>query len=268
MIAFASNILRAVAGTAAAMVPRRWWPLLDDYVPASDAAFAASLLTLLAGAAVGIPAFLAHAGASASLNNDAYVATAMHIPGDEAALPSGLSVLSLFTFVLFTPAGWASSYLVFSGFVRTVGSRFDDPHGDFLLTAADATVRATLRRTGLAHQDRKRRRLEGPAVPDRTVRGVQVGMPSVELVIVASQIKDGWVRGGVVLSDEGAFRIVGVEDKLIGGRLRHLYALARHTDLEVFRQTVQYEFASEARQTTDASLTGGQRSSPSGIRRR
>jgi hypothetical protein len=79
-------------------------------------------------------------------------------------------------------------------------------------------------------------------VRDRIVRGAQVGLPNAELVIVASRIKEGWDPRAVVLSDRGEFRIIEVEDRLIDGRLRRLYVLARHNDLEVFRRTVQYEF--------------------------
>jgi hypothetical protein len=70
-------------------------------------------------------------------------------------------------------------------------------------------------------------------------------MPQAEVVVVTSRVKEGWAPGAVVLSDRGEFRILEVKDETIDGRLRRLYALARHADLEVFRRTVRYEFPRE-----------------------
>ena len=154
--------------------------------------------------------------------------------------------MSFFTFVLLTPQGWLSTYLAASGLVRAIGSQFDDPHGDFVLTLADAGARrvtaATIRRGEIAN----RQLLEGPQVRDRVVRGTQVGLPAAEAVIVASRIKDGWEPGTIVLSDRGEFRILNWEDRTIDGRLRRLYQLAPVSDLEAFRRTVTYEFPTGA----------------------
>jgi hypothetical protein len=242
VFALVRSAVGALVGTAAAMLPRRYWDALDTFVPASRAAPWAALLTLVAGAAIGFRGFLTHLAEVASLNNALYMDAALKVGGDTMPLPSGPSSLALFTFILLTPEGWASSYLVVTGVVRAVGSQFDDPHGDFLLTLIDAGARkvagAATRRAALDN----RHRLEGPAVGDRIVRGAQRGLPAADLVIVSSRIKDGWEPGAVVLSDRGEFRILAVEDRIIEGRLRHLYALAWHQDLEAFRRTVRYAF--------------------------
>ena len=62
---------RRIGGIAAAMLPVRLWPELDEYLPVSSSAFLAGLLTFLAAAAIGIPGFLNHAAEQASLNTAA-----------------------------------------------------------------------------------------------------------------------------------------------------------------------------------------------------
>jgi hypothetical protein len=236
---------RWIGGVAAAMVPRRYWPALDGFVPASRAAAVAALLTMGAGVALGFFGLFAHLREVASLNNAAYLEAAVRHGGEELPLPSALSGLSLFTFVLLTPQGWLSSYLAISGLVRTVGSQFDDPHGDFVLTLVDAGARrvatSTIRRGATAN----RHRLEGPRARDRVVPGNRVGLAVADVVIIASRIKDGWEPGTIVLSNRGEFRILDCEDRTIDGRLRRLYPLARVGDLQAFRRTVTYEFAGD-----------------------
>jgi hypothetical protein len=238
----AVGVVRWLGAIFAAMLPRRYWPALDGFVPASQAAPVASLLTMAAGIVLGFFGFFAHLGEVTSLNNAAYLEAAVRYEGEDMPLPSALSGLSFFTFVLLTPQGWLSSYLAISGLVRTIGSQFDDPHGDFLLTLADAGARrvtaATMRRGEIAN----RHLLEGPQVRDRIVRGSQVGLPAADVVIIVSRIRDDWQPGTIVLSNRGEFRILDAEDRTIEGRLRRLYSLARVADLEAFRRTVTYEF--------------------------
>lgn len=236
-----TTVAKWITGTLAAMLPRRWWPALDGHVPASQAAFAASMLTLLAGAALGITGFFEYLEVSVGAANEVYLATAVRASTDEIAAPSGLAVLSLFTFLFFTPEGLAATYLTGSGFVRVLGAWFDDPHGDFALTALDAAAWRLAGRSRAALQDRQRQRREGPAVRDRVSRGTDLGLPHAELVVLSSRPKEGWTVGTVVLTDRGALRIVSVEDRVVGGRLRHLYALTTHADLEVFRRSVHYD---------------------------
>ena len=234
--------IRALAATVAAMLPRRYWRTLDSHVPVSQAALAASIMTWLAGAALGFFGFLAHLDEVVSANSAAYLEAAVRTDAASVPLPSALSGLAFFTFILLTPQGWISSYLALSGFIRMLGTHFDDPHGDFILTLADAglrTVSGAARRRG---EIDNRHLLEGPRVRDRVVRGAQLELPDVDVVIVSSRLKDGWEPGTVILSNCGEFRIVDTEDRMIDGRLRRLYYLAVHRDLEVFRRTVPYDF--------------------------
>lgn len=236
------SIVRAIAAVAAALLPRHYWRALEPPLPVSNALLASALCTLLAGAALGVSGFLAHATETARANNEAYLQAAVREKGDTLPAPSGLNVLAIFTFFLLTPQGWASGYLMFSGGVRTAGALLDDPHGDFILTLIDGGIRriggATARRAAIDN----RHLLEGPQVRDRILHGAQLDLPHADLVVVASRIKDAWDVGTVLLTNRGEFRIAGIEDRTIDGRLRRLYALAEHKDLEVFRRTVEYEF--------------------------
>ena len=229
------------------MLPRRYWASFEPALPVSNAVSSAAIITLLAGPAIGIPGFFAHLQEVASQNNAAYMEAAVRAEGEKMPLPSALSGLAIFTFVLLTPAGWVSSYLTVSGLVRVVGSQVDDPHGDLLLTLADAGIRRARKGAARRAEIDNRHLLEGPRVQDRIAHGAEFDLPQADLVVVASRLKDGWEPGAVVLSDRGAFRILEVKDRTIGGRLRRLYALARHEDLEVFRRTVSYEFPAARR---------------------
>jgi hypothetical protein len=242
VIAFLAAAARGVLATCAAMLPRRYWPRLDPHLPVTSAAAAASIVTMLAGAAFGITGFLGHLAKVTSLNNSLYLEAAASSDAESMPLPSALSGLSLFTFILLTPQGWISSYLAVTGLVRSIGSQFDDAHGDFILTAGDAIVRRVSTRVRRRGEIDNRRLLEGPNLRDRIVPGVRFGAPHADLVIVAARIKDGWETGTVVLSDRGEFRITDADDRTIDGRLRRVYFLARHQDLEAFRRTVRYEF--------------------------
>lgn len=237
------SIGRGVLATALAMLPRHYWSRFEPALPVGSAALVAGLITLLAGATLGITGFFTHLHETASANNELFLQAAVKAQEDTMPMPSALNVLALFTFLFLTPQGWASSYLVASGAIRVGGAMFDDAHGDLLLTLADAGVRKWRGARAGGIEVSYRYRLEGPHVRDRIFEGAAIGLPQAHLVIVASRIKPGWEPGAVVLSDRGEFRIIQVEDRTIDGRLRRLYGLARHTDVEVFRRTVTYDFA-------------------------
>src|SRR5258705_13917035 len=86
---------------AAVFMPRRLWRRLPAWLPVESAAFASGNLTLLAGAAVGIPGFLKHAGANVSMANQAVLDDAMRTnAGYDRGMVSGFGALSIFTFLL------------------------------------------------------------------------------------------------------------------------------------------------------------------------
>jgi hypothetical protein len=73
-------VLRAIAALpaflaamVAAWLPHRWWQQLPAGIPTERAAFVSGIATIFAGAAIGIPGFLDHAHANASVALDAAV---------------------------------------------------------------------------------------------------------------------------------------------------------------------------------------------------
>jgi len=243
----AGGVGRAV-GVLAAMLPARWWPWLDSYVPASTSAIPASILTLLAGMAIGIPGFLSYAQDAASAANAVAWETAKQNPdtANVGALlrgaPSAFSALSLGLFLFTTPAGWLTMYLGASGLLRAVSAAIEDGFGDPLLTAVDAIACSARRRTMTTLDRVRRETLEGPEMPDRIMGAAQLNITGAELVIVASRPKPDWDKGTVVLTPEGtAYRVGVIEQRTVAGRLRTLYPLTEHKDLEAFRRCVRYE---------------------------
>jgi hypothetical protein len=246
---YVGGLLKRAAGIAAAMLPARLWPSLDASLPVTESAFIASLLTLLAGAAIGIPGFLNHATEQAAFNTQAMLnAAASAAPGAQSvdsSMSVGMTSLSLFTFLLLTPQGWATMYLGLTGLFRTVAAGLDDPHGDVLFTVVDGLLIRTLRRGQVRRTRTNREALEGPSVPDRVVPGAQVGLPGAELVVVASRRKTDWDAGTVVITPGAVYRVGTVVERTIRGRLCTLYPLTEHKDFEAFRRTVHYELPPE-----------------------
>jgi hypothetical protein len=244
--AYMAEGVRAVAAVLCAMLPRRYWPALDQFLPVSEAAGAAGIVTVLIAGSIGIPGFLRHA----QNQSDAHAAAVASVIGMSETVAnrrflSGVNGLSLFTFLLLTPPGWATMYLGLSGVVRAAGAWLDDPHGDFLLTAADAALTRTSRDRQARKARETREALEGPEVPDRLVSGTQLGMPEAQLVVVASRPKPGWDAGTVILTQGPSYRIGRIVERTIHGRLRTLYPLNEHKDSEVFRRTVRYDLPRE-----------------------
>jgi len=226
-----------------AVLPHRLWARLPWWLPVRSAAFIAGILTLLAGMAVGIPGFLAHAGVNVSIANQGVLDAAMRDPrvGYERGAVAGAVSLSIFTFLLLTPEGWLTMYLVGTGGVRAAAAWFDDPIGDPLLTGIDAVLARTRRRRRDRNERGTRETLEGPEVGDRIVSAANAGIPGCDLVVVSSRRKPGWERGVVVYTTAAVFRIGEPVERTIAGRLRTLYPLAEHTDLEAVRKSVQYD---------------------------
>src|SRR5205823_10801108 len=120
--------------------PRQLWPRIDPRFPLHQAAFASGLLTLGIGFVIGVPGFFEFAGGLASANND-WMLTRLAAPpqaGDDASglLPYGISILTFFIYIFFTPRGLFSLYLVASGSLRAIAAFIDtdDALGDPVLT--------------------------------------------------------------------------------------------------------------------------------------
>jgi hypothetical protein len=202
-----------ILGTGAAMLPARWWPELDLHVPATSSVPLSLIATVTAAVVIGIPPYMRLAERG----------------------------VTLMAFIVGTPAGWATAYLGITGLLRALGAAGDDPFGDPLLTAIDATVERTVSRRRAASARTQREELEGPDVPDRVVPGVKLGMPDVEFVIVASRAKPDWDQGTVLVGSDKNYRVGAIEKRTIAGRLRTLYPVTEHKDMEVFRRAIRYD---------------------------
>jgi hypothetical protein len=251
------GVVTWITGVAAATLPKRWWPVLDPYVPATDSAAISAILTILVAGVIGVPGFISHVTEQVSLNNHAILAAAQ----DQASRPApeetvsgrdwgrmfvGASGLSVFTFIFLTPAGWASTYLGISGTWRGIAAAVDDPFGDPILTGVDALLRGGMHRVRSDVARTRREVLEGPAVADRVVLGPNIGVAGAELVIVCARRKPLWDVGTVVDTGEQWFRVCSIDERTIGGRLRTLYGLTEHRDSGAIRRAVRYEMPPRA----------------------
>ena len=106
------------AAMIAALLPHRLWPRLPSWIPIDDAVFLSGIATLMIAAAIGIPCFLAHAGATTSLANDVMITAEIQRKMNyNRGMVQGFAGLSIFTFMI-TPAGLLTLYLAGSGVLR------------------------------------------------------------------------------------------------------------------------------------------------------
>ena len=227
----------------ASLLPRRLWPRLPGTFSMTTAAFASGLATFFVGAAIGIPGFLAHAHAASSLAIDAQLHKVFTDPnaGYSQGLSQGFAGLSIFTFLLLTPPGWLTLYLMIGGGLRMGAAWFDDPFGDPILTGVDALAWRARARSTARSAAAAREALEGPEVADRIVSGSAAGIAGCDFVIVSSRRKPGWEPGAAVFTGEGCYRIGEPVEQTIAGRLRTLYPLTAHDDFEAIRRSVRYD---------------------------
>lgn len=244
------RMLAFVLGMAASLLPHRHWRRLPSSLPMESAACVSGVATLFLGAAIGIPGFLEHAGATVSLANE----TLLEADYWHRGMAGGFSALSIFTFLLLTPKGWATMYLLCTGAVRAAAAWFDDPVGDPIATVVDSQLFVRSERRREVDAKKTREALEGPEIPDRVVTATSAGIPACDLVIVAARRKPGWERGVVVFTGSAVYRIGEPVETTIAGRLRTLYPLTEHNDLEAVRKSVDYDLPT--------ARTGGASSEP------
>lgn len=231
------DALAFVTAMVVTVLPHRHWSRLPGTFPLHSGAFASALVTFFLGAAIGIPGFLEHMGATVSLANE----TMLKYDYFDRGMASGFSGLSIFTFLLLTPKGWLTMYLLGTGGLRMAAVWFDDPVGDPVLTMLDSKLFARQERQRADLERRTREEREGPETPDRIVTSAQAGLPACDLVIVASRAKPGWSRGVVVYTADTCYRIGDPVERVIAGNVRTLYPLTEHTDLEAVRKSVNYD---------------------------
>jgi hypothetical protein len=237
------DVLTFPAAMVAAFLPYRHWSKLPGSFPMETAAVAAGVAMLFAGAAVGIPGFLEHATANTSLAIDSQLTEVFRnqSAGYSQGLSQGFAGLSIFTFLLLTPKGWLTTYLIATGGVRMGAAWFGDPVGDPVLTGLDEILWSRRARKKAREAVKTREELEGPEIPDRVVSSAKAGIPGCDFVIVSSRAKPGWARDVVVYTPEACYRIGDPVERTVQGKLRTLYPLTEHVDLEAVRKSVHYD---------------------------
>lgn len=208
----------------------------------------AALATLLVGLAVGGVGFVRFTRQVASDNNAAMLEVAgLQNAGARGgsdvttAAPVALTMLAPFAFVIATPLGWLSAYLVVTGLVRSVAGAVREPRGDPLLALAVRARRGWGRRRVIARATVARESLEGPEVADRLATAARFGIDGADLVVVASRRKEVWVRGTVLDCGGRYYRVGTAVDRTLPGGLRTLYPLIELPETEVFRRVVRYD---------------------------
>ncbi|MGH9411835.1 MAG: hypothetical protein ACRD1V_20560 [Vicinamibacterales bacterium] len=237
------------ASIVAALLPFRLWPSLPERWPMTNAAVVSGMATLFAGAGVGIPGFIDHARGTSSIALDAMLhRTFTDVnAGYNQGMVQGFTGLSIFTFLLLTPTGWLTIYLMGTGTLRMAAAWFDDPVGDPILTGMDAAIVAVRTRVRARRARRARQAREGPEIADRVLAGADAGLPDCDLVVVSSRQKDGWTRGVVVFTNGAGYRLGEPIERTVAGRLRTFYPLTEHRDLEAIRRSVHYDMPAGSR---------------------
>jgi hypothetical protein len=230
-----------VVAMVAALLPHRLWRRLPWWLPLDEAAFLSGIATVMLAAAIGIPGFLTHAAATTSLANDTMITAEIQRKMDyNRGMVQGFAGLSIFTFVL-TPVGLLTLYLAGSGVLRAAAGWFGDPVGDPILTGVDTLLFGVHARGRERLAQAARETLEGPEVGDRVVTSAAAGIPDCDLVIVSARRKPGWDFGLVVFTQTAVYRLGEPVERTIAGRLRTLYPLTEHRDLEAIRRSVHYD---------------------------
>ena len=216
------------------------------------AALFSGMVEFAAAMAIAIPAYLAFAQAGASQAVDAMLAsngwrTATNQSGSTVAGAQLQWVSQFFgplTFVVATPIGALSLYLVVTSFIRIISAWVDDPHGDPLLTFADWLLFRSKTKREMRQKKELRESLEGAEVHDRVVTGAKAGIPDAELVVITSRFKPGWVKGAFIITDDKWYRLAEPVHRDTPNGLRTLYPMSEVRDLEVLRNGIPYRMPS------------------------
>ncbi len=238
--------LRPFAGLVGACLPARYWNGWDGRVPVRALVLPATLLTLFAGFAIGIPGYLAYAQSLGRQVGDLVVESSHEVnagrmPGEAPAVAWFSIVLALPAFVLFTPRGLAATYLVGSGLFRLLAWAANEPRGDPLVGLVDALVRDRRAKSRRRRDEEGRHAQEGPDVADVLVPGPAVGLPEAVYAVVSSRLKPGWEPGVfLVLADGGRYRLGERRDRRYRDGLRAVYPLLEVPAAEATRRRVAY----------------------------
>ena len=238
MVTQLADLLRWVAAVFAGVAPRRLWSALDRHLPMRDAAAVSGLATMLGG-------FMTFATTLADANNT-WMLTRLAGPPTAGAdavglVPYGISVLTLFIYLLSTPRGLLSSYLVVTGLLRAIAASVDDPFGDPLLSGADWATVTLFQKNRDERRQIARTRLEGEDAPDVLHTGDWAGLPDADYVVLAARRKEEWHAGAIILTSRDWYTLGVPFDIPTPGGLRTAYPLKKMATVEVVRRGIHYE---------------------------
>jgi hypothetical protein len=229
-----------------ALLPKRYWQSFD--LPMANMATVSAFLALFLGFGLGIRGYFAYLersrieskGVSILEVSEAQLQGKLPESAESAAIPGALAMMAPLAFVLFTPLGLFSSYLVISSIARLAAAYTGEPFGDPMLTGVDALAGRTFterqrRKTAVA-----REKLEKIDEPDRRYAGEWAGLSGVDFVIVSARRKAGWTKGTWVITDDAWFVLGEPFDRPMPNGLRTIYPLSAQNTLEPVRKSVQY----------------------------
>ena len=241
------EIVDRLLAIPSALLPKRYWPSID--LPVANMAPVSSLLTMLAGFALGIRGYFAYLDAMRRVSGIGMLDIGKlqvegHLPetAEVSAIPTALAAMAPLSFAFLTPLGLLATYLVLSGLVRSVSAYIDESHGDPVLTGLDWLGRRTFSSQQQRSARVARERLEGTEEPDRRYDGAWAGLEGVDFVIVSARRKPDWNKGTFVVTSDGWFTLGEPFDRPTPNGLRTVYPLTLQTTaLEVLRKGVSYE---------------------------
>jgi hypothetical protein len=239
------NAVWWLVAIVAVLAPRRFWPSIETRLPLRSAAAVSGLVTLAAGFALGVGGFFAFGTQLAAANNDWTLRRLASAPvaGDAAVglVPLGMSVLTLFIFLFFTPTGLIALYLVTSGTLRAISAWLDDPIGDFILTGIDWAATTMWQKNRQERRQIARTRREGADAPDVLRPGAWAGVPEMDYVVLAARRKDEWNAGAIIMTGDDWYKLGVPFDISTPSGLRTAYPLKKMDTVEVVRRGIQYE---------------------------
>ncbi len=240
------SVGRAFVAMFAALLPRWRWPAFPR-LPIEAASGWSGLATAAAGAIIGGIGYMRYVrrvadGAITATFRIADRQVRNEIPGEITTFATQtVSALSLVAFVLFTPLGLCSLYLVLTGVFRAVAVTVDDAFGDPLLSGTDALVSRSTRRARRIRARRARQREEGREVPDQLLRADAASVAGFDYVVVSSRQKPGWSAGTFVITSDKWYTLGEPFEVRLPEGLRTVYPLREQKVAEVLRRGVQYE---------------------------
>lgn len=235
-----------VLAVFAAYLPSRYWPALA-WLPIRNAALPSAILSIVAGAVVGLGGFLTYSErvgreTSALIVKAAEAQLTGRLPHDPSLniAPVAVAALTPFAFLI-TPLGLLATYLIVTGFARMITWVVHEPSGDPILTAIDTAIRRASGRARDALERHARESEEGAEEPDRLYVAEWAGVADADLVVVASRRKPEWEAGTFVITPEKWFVLRAPFDLRLPDGLRTIYPLKELTTNDVLRKGVSYE---------------------------